>query len=56
MTQSGIEHAKHAVDGLSVLAGFGAFFSAIPWPGIAAFLSSLWLLTRLYEYVREKMK
>ena len=45
---------KHAADALAATTGVGAFFSAIPWPEIAGFLSAVWMLTRLYEYFREK--
>lgn len=46
---------KHTIDAAAAAGGIGAFFSAIPWPEIAGFLSSLWLCTRLYEYFREKL-
>jgi hypothetical protein len=51
-----IDHVKSLLDGLSVSAAVGAFFSAIPWPEIAGFLSSVWIVTRLYEYVIDKYK
>jgi hypothetical protein len=46
---------KHAVDAAATVTGIGAFFNTIPWPEIAGFLSTIWLLTRLYEYFKEKI-
>ena len=45
---------KTAVDGVSVTTAMAAFFEAIPFAEIAAFLSCIWILTRLYEYFKCK--
>ena len=43
----GHETAKHVIDGISVSAAFAAF---IGWlPAIAALLSIIWTLIRIYE-------
>lgn len=59
-TQSNIRMHHHdlktALDGFSVTAAMAAFFEAVPWPEIAAFLSCIWIMTRLYEWIAEKIK
>jgi hypothetical protein len=50
------DNIKHIVDYAAISAGGLAFFQSIPWPEIAGFLSSIWILTRLYEYIRGKFR
>ena len=48
------EHAKHAVDALAV---GGTVATMIDWlPDIAAGLSVIWLLMRIYDWISSKLK
>jgi hypothetical protein len=53
---NGIDITKHAISGLSVSTAFAAFFDAIPWPQIAAFLSCVWLAFQIADFIYKKVK
>ena len=51
-----VQQLKGPADVTALGAGILSFFKAIPWPEIAAFLSAVYLLVRIFFILKNKGK
>ena len=56
MIQDMVQSLKTPADSTAIVAAVLSFFKLIPWAEIAAFLSAVYLLVRLYYVIKNKGK